>query len=184
LFRKSPVPDRTSELLRHTAGPSEYVFMARSADWEQIRTATAAGLEPGEHVSAVFATLIPHQLSIGHVISAELVPLLWLMDHTLWHHRARTASRSVQVPLAPRMIIVVTDRNLMIWSARRSWQPGKLIGDLPRDRINQVTTTGTGTRTRLMTLHLSDGRSLTLQVSASIAADLARIISDDLPRPT
>jgi hypothetical protein len=148
--------------------------MVRSPDWKQIRAVATARLESGEQVSAVFGALIPHQFSGGHVIAAELAPLIWLMDHALWHRRARAAARSAQIPLAPRMIIVITSRRLLIWTARRRWQPGKIIGELPSDTIAQFTAAGTGTRTRLMTIHLSDGRTLTLQVSVSIAASLTR----------
>src|SRR5215472_13760678 len=109
--------------------------MVRSLDWEPVRAAAAAGLEPGEQVSAIFGAMIPYEFSRGHVIAAELVPLLWLMDHALWRHRARAASRSARIPLAPRMIIAVTGRRLVILAARRSWRPGNVIGDLPRDRI-------------------------------------------------
>ena len=162
----------------------KYARMFRSPDWELIRAAATARLDPGEQVMAVFGALIPHQVSIGHLIAPELAPLIRLMDHAVWRHQARTASRSAQVPLAPRMIIAFTGRRLVIWAARRRWRLGKVIGDLPRDRIMQVVTaTGTGTRSRLMVLHLSDGRTVTLQVSARVATGLARTISGDLPDP-
>jgi hypothetical protein len=105
------------------------------------------------------------------------------MDHAVWRYRARAASRSAQAPLAPRMIIAFTGRRLVIWAARRGWRLGKVIGDLPRDQIMQVTAAGTGTRSRLMALHLNDGQTVTLQVSARVATGLARTISGDLPDP-
>lgn len=151
--------------------------MNRSPDWERVKAAAAAELEPGEQMSAIFAAMIPHEFSRGHVVAAELVPLLWLMDHARWRYRARAASRCAQVPLAPRMIIAVAGRRLVIWAASRRWRPGAVIGDLPRDRIIEITCTGEGTRSRLVVLHLSDGQTVALQVAAKNAADVARAMT-------
>src|SRR5215469_3386418 len=148
--------------------------MVRSPDWKPILTGAVAGLEPGEQVSVIFGAMIPHEFFRGHVMTAELVPLLLIMDHVRWRYRTRAASRSAQIPLAPRMIIAVTGRRLVIWAARRRWRPGNVVGDLARDRIIEVNYGGTGSRPDLLVLHLTDGETLTLRVSATQAAELAR----------
>jgi len=158
--------------------------MSRSPDWDGIRAAATAGLAPGEQISALFTALIPDQFADGLVIAAELAPLIRLIDHAAVRRKARAASRSAQVPLAPRMIIALTSQRLMIWAAHRGWRLGNAIGDLPRDRIMHITEAGTGTRSRLITVHLSDGRTVILQVSAKIATGLARMIPGDPPGPS
>jgi hypothetical protein len=48
--------------------------MFRSPDWERVRAAATASLEPGEQLSVMFGALIPHQFSSGQVIATELAP--------------------------------------------------------------------------------------------------------------
>jgi hypothetical protein len=154
--------------------------MFRGPDWNQIYAAVTAHLEPDERVVTLFTALTPPPESDGVVISVVLVPVVWAVRHATWRHNTRAASRSADVPLAPRMIIAVTGRRLVVWAANRRWRLGKLAGNLPRDRITGITMDTMGTRSRTLVLHLSTGPTVTIMVAAAAADSLASAFS---PQP-
>ncbi|HEY4464557.1 MAG TPA: hypothetical protein VGN41_17955 [Streptosporangiaceae bacterium] len=145
--------------------------MLRSPDWNQTYAAVRANLGPDEPLRALFTGLTPAPERDGVVIAGELAPLVWVMWHATWRRTTRAASRSADFPLAPRMIIAVTGRRLVVWAAKPRWRLGKTVGDVPRDRITGITSLAAGTRSRTIVLHLSTGRTVTLLV-ATAASDL------------
>jgi hypothetical protein len=151
--------------------------MFRGPDWNQTYAAVTAHLEPDERPVTLFTALIPPPESGGVVIAGELAPLVWAVWHATWRHKTRAASRSADVPLAPRMIIAVTSRRLVIWAASRRWRLGKVVGDLLRDRITGITKAASGTRSQTLMLHLSTGPTVTIMVAAATADSLASVLS-------
>lgn len=151
--------------------------MFRGPDWNQTHAAVTAHLEPDERLVMLFTALTPPPESGGVVIEGVLVPLVWAVWHATWRHTTRAASRSADVPLAPRMIIAVTGRRLVVWAAKRRWRLGKVAGDVQRDRITGITRSASGTRSRTLVLHLSTGPTVTIMVAAAAADHLASALS-------
>jgi hypothetical protein len=139
--------------------------------------AVAAHLEPGERPVTLFTALTPPPESDGMLIDGVLVPLAWAVRHATWRHTTRAASRSADTPLAPRMIVALTARRMVIWRATRRWRLGRVIGDLPRDRISGVTARTSGTRSSTLVLHLSTGPTVTIMVTSDSADQLAALLS-------
>lgn len=113
----------------------------------------------------------------GYVISGALVPVLWAVNFLTWTHTTRKASQAAGVPLARRMMIAVTSQRLLIWKASRRWMLSELIGEIPRQQVSSVTTYGPAVAARGFVIHLSNGKSVTLQVSREAADHLTALLS-------
>jgi hypothetical protein len=154
--------------------------VARRIDWDRAGAAITAYLGPDEPPEAMFPAMTPRPFSEGLLIAAELAPVVRAVEDAMWWHRSRSASRKASVPLAPRMIIAVTGRRLVIWSARHNWRLGSLAGELPRSRIlraeaAEVPVGATGWCTVL--LHLADGQTVTIRASAETVTALTSRLS-------
>jgi hypothetical protein len=125
----------------------------------------------------LFTALIPPPESGGVVVDGVFVPLIWVAWHVAWRRAARAASRVADVPMAPRMIVAVTPSRIVIWRAAHNWRLGDFSGELPRDRIIEVTATGGGTRSRRLVLHLSTGSAVAMLVNPATADQLTATFS-------
>lgn len=147
-----------------------------------------AFLEPEERPVALFTALIPPPEWGGQIIDVILAPLVWAAWHVTWHRSARAASLAAGVALAPRMVIAVTPRRMVVWQASRRWRLGIMAGELSRDLIVGATAPPGGTRSRALVLRLATGKAVTLMVWPDTADDLVAQLSrrrDDSgdPRP-
>jgi hypothetical protein len=155
-------------------------LLAGRLDWEQA--AAAADLQPGERLLALVPAITPPpDYGSGGMVLPGLVPLIPLImaaRRAAWRKHARAAAASSGVPLAPRMIICLTDRRLVICTARGRWRTGAALGSVWLDRIiaADAPTVGSGWRTVL--IHLAGQPKLTIKVPATAADRLAAALSD------
>lgn len=152
--------------------------MTHSLDLKQA--AAAADLEPGERLWALIPAITPapDYGSGGLVLLAPLIPLMMAAQRAAWRKYARAASVRSGFPLAPRMIIGVTDRRLMIWAARRRWRTGVSLGSVKLDGIVAAEAPTVGSGWRSVIIHLSSQQELTIKVPAIAADRLAAALSD------
>jgi len=152
--------------------------MARSPVWKQA--VAAADLEPGEHLWALITAITPapDYGSGGLVLLAPLIPVIMAAHLAAWRKHSRAASIRTGFPLAPRMIIGVTDRRLIIWTARRRWRIGASLGSVKLDRIVAAEAPTVGSGWRSVIIHLSNQQELTIKVPATAADRLAVALSD------
>lgn len=146
--------------------------MLHGPDWNRTRAVVTAYLQPGEQLETLFTALIPRPESGGFVVTGALVPLIWAVRRVAWERAARATSQATGVPVAPRMIVALTPSRIVIWRAARNWRLGDLSGELPRDRIIEVTAAGGGIRSRRLVLHLSTGSAVVMRVAPAVADQL------------
>ena len=79
-------------------------------------------------------------------------------------------------PLAPRMFIVLTNRELLIWAARRNWRLGDYLGSVHRQRIIQATAPTVGAGWRTVLVYLANEPTVPIRVPSTIADDLAAML--------
>lgn len=102
--------------------------MLHGPDWTQTRAAVIACLEPEEQPVALFTALVPPPEWGGQIVDVIVAPLVWAAWHVTWRRSARAASRTAGVSLAPRMVIALTPRRMVVWQASRRWrQPPQTI---------------------------------------------------------
>lgn len=158
--------------------------MFHGPDWNRTRAIVTGYLEPDEHLVTLFTALIPPPESGGVVMAGALVPLVWAARHASWRHAARAAGRAAGIPVAPRMIVAMSARRIVIWRATRGWRLRDIRGELPRERVLGVTASGGGARSRRLALHLSTGSSITLLVVPAVADQLTTLLPVEVPLTT
>jgi hypothetical protein len=150
--------------------------MFRGSGGEAVVAAVTAELRASEQRLALFPALTPSD-SGGGLAPAELFPLIMAVEHLAWRQRSRAAARTSMFPLAPRMIIGLTDQRLLIWVARRRWRLGAFLGDVPRDRIVQATAPTAGQGWRTVRIYLANEPTVSIQVPAVTADRLSSALS-------
>jgi len=109
--------------------------MLRGPDWTRTRDVVTAFLEPEERPVTLFTALVPPPERGGEIVDVILAPLVWAVWHATWRHSTRAASRAANITLAPRMVIALTPRRMVVWRANRRWRLGTMAGELPRHLI-------------------------------------------------
>jgi hypothetical protein len=150
--------------------------MADDSVRREIRAAFAAEARDGESPVLSLPAMTIHDGHGGLAIEG-VWPLLMAVSHLVRRHRDRVASRAAQFPLSSRMVLVLTDQRLLIWAARRRWRPGRFLGDVPRDRILEVTSPPAGTRWRTAEFRLADGTGVSVRTSARSLGQLLTALS-------
>lgn len=154
--------------------------MPLAPDWTRTHAVVTAFLEPEERPVTLFTALVPPPDWGGQIVDVILAPLVWAAWHATWRRSARAASRAAGIPLAPRMVIALTPRRMVIWQASRRWRLGTLAGELPRDLIAGATAPPGGTRSRPLVLRLATGQAVTVRVWPARADELAAQLSKPL----
>jgi hypothetical protein len=153
--------------------------MSRSGHWEQALA--AAELQPGERLLALVPAITPppDHGSGGLVLPGlvPLVPLIMALQRAAWRKHTRAAATRSVFPLAPRMIIGMTDRRLVIWAARRRWHIGASLGSVWLDRIIAADAPTVGAGWRSVIIHLAGQPDLAIKVPASAADRFAVALS-------
>ena len=146
--------------------------MSGGPDWEKIRTAISAHLEPGEPVEGMFTAVMPEE-GRGHGMAfGGLGIVVMAVEYAMRRSSARKTAQTLGVPLTRRMIIALTPRRLVIGQAGRGWRLRMITGDLPRDQIAKVELGAASDRTRRAILHLNTGESITLRMTRTGADQL------------
>ena len=151
--------------------------MPGGPDWMRARAVITAFLGPDERPVALFAALVPPPEWGGQVVDVIFAPLAWAVWHATWRRSVRAASQAAGVALAPRMVIALTPRRMVVWPASRRWQLGPMAGELPRDLIAAAEAAPGGTRSRALVLRLATGQAVTLRVRPATAENLAAQLS-------
>ena len=154
--------------------------MLRAPDWTRTRAVVTGFLEPEERPVMLFTALVPPPERGGEIVDVILAPLVWAVWHATWRHSTRAASRAANITLAPRMVIALTPRRMVVWRANRRWRLGTMAGELPRHLIAGATAPPGGTRSRALVLRLATGQAVTLRVWPASADDLAAQLSKRL----
>jgi hypothetical protein len=158
------------------SGLWDHGAVAGDQRWERHREAAAAEVRAGETVLWILPALSPQERDGGLAITVLILPLMALR-RWMWHRSTRAAAKQSLFPLAPRMILALTDRRLLIWSARRRFRLGEFIGFVTLDRVvmAEVLTVGAGWRS--LRIDLANEPSVRLKVPGSLADELAAVLS-------
>jgi hypothetical protein len=133
-------------------------------------------LRRGETLQAMFPAVSQHADDdrVGH-------PMFMLpgrvTDRLMLRRRLRMLTKESIFPLAPRMIVGLTTRRLMIWSARPGWRVGSFIGYVSRDRVLQAAAPGNEAGWRAVSFYLAQEPTVSIKVPARAADDLTRELS-------
>lgn len=149
--------------------------MARSGP-ESIAAVVKAELRAGERLLAVFPAVTPAAEG-GGLVPAELAPLVMVAERVWRRRRDRVAAQASIFPLAPRMLVGLTDRRLLIWSAHWRWRPGSYLGYVSRDRIIQSTAPTVGSGWRTVLIYLVNEPTVPIKVPGSMADGLASALT-------
>jgi hypothetical protein len=135
-------------------------------------------MEPGERLWALIPAITPapDYGSGGLIVLPLLIPLMMAAQRATWRKHASAASARSGFPLAPRMIIGVTDRRLIIWTARSRWRIGASLGSVMLDRIFAADAPSAGSGWRSVMIHLPS-QKVTIKVPAAAADRLAVALS-------
>lgn len=132
---------------------------------ETIRTAISAHIECGEPVEGIFTAVMPGEARSGGLAFGGLGLVVMAVEYAMRLSSVRKTIQTTGVPLAPRMIIALTPRRLVIGQADRGWRLRTITGDLPRNQIAKVELGAASERTRRAVLHLNTGESITLRMT-------------------
>jgi hypothetical protein len=146
--------------------------MSGGPDWEKTRTAISAHIEPGEPVEGIFTAVMPGEERGRGLAFGGVWPVVMAVEYAMRRSSIRKTVQTVGVPLARRMIIVLTPRRLVIGQAGRGWRLRAITGDLPRDQIAKVELGAASDRSRRAILHLNTGASITLRMTRAGADQL------------
>jgi hypothetical protein len=146
--------------------------MSGGPDWEKIRTAVSAHIEPGEPVEGIFTAVMTGEERGRGMVFGGLWPVVMAVEYAMRRSSVRKTAQTAGVPLARRMIIALTSRRLVIGQADRGWRLRTITGDLPRDQIAKVELGAASDRTRRAILHLNTGESIMLRMTRAGADQL------------
>jgi hypothetical protein len=136
-------------------------------------------LRPGETLRAMFPAV-----SQTAEVERPRHPLLMIpgrvTDRLTLRRRLRKVTKESIFPLAPRMIVGLTTRRIMIWSARPGWRVGPFLGYVSRDRVLQATAPGSESGWRAVSFFLAQEPTVSIKVPARAADDLTRELSSRL----
>lgn len=130
----------------------------------------AKPLGQGEAVQLAIPVLLPREAGGRGTTWIYGLPFIWL-----WRRRQRrqvraATSSTLGLDLAERMILAVTQHELLFWSAKagpkkQAWLPQQLIGRLDRSAVASVSNNSSGQGWRTCRVVLTDGTESSLRVS-------------------
>jgi len=138
--------------------------MAENSAWKHTQATVTARLEQEEPLKAIFSAFVPAPAEASALMPVGLLPLSWAVSHAMWQASVRKFGRAAGVPMARRMTMAATSRRLIIWKADRRWRLREFLGELPLGRIGDIDVSGSGSRSRLVTLHLKTGGDVPLKL--------------------
>lgn len=145
-----------------------------NASLSDARQGAVAELRPGEKLERILpAVSPPPDTGSGGLAPALLVPLMTAVAHRQWRRDTHATAARSQFPLAPRMVVALTDERLLVWAASRRWQVRGLLGEVGRDRIVDAEAPTVGAGWRTVRIHVGDEPAVALRVPARTADDLA-----------
>jgi hypothetical protein len=137
----------------------------------------ARELRDGEQLRAVIPAFAPSPDSGSGFVPAIMIPVIAVVERWHWRRTTRSTAERSLFPLAPRMLLGLTDRRLLVWSSRRNWRLGNFLGDVALDRIVDAQAPTVGTGARSVTVHLANEPSVTFKVPGDVADQLANALA-------
>jgi hypothetical protein len=113
---------------------------------------------------------------------AALLPVVAVVERWQDRRSARQTSKTSLFPLAPRMVMGLTNRRILTWTAGRRWSMGSFLGFVPIEAIvsAEVLTVGEGWRT--VRVDLANEPSVRFKVPGHMAEKFADALSGRLGR--
>ena len=135
-------------------------------------------LRPGETLLTVFPARSDAGSASGSgLLPAELTLVVIAAEHLSRRRQTREQARESMFPLAPRMIVGVTNARLMMWSVRPGWRLGSFLGYVSRDRILQAAAPTRGSGWRSVHIYLAEEPTVSIRVPDRVADGLVRALS-------
>jgi len=135
-------------------------------------------LQGGEKLVGVMPALSPRPAaSAGGLVPAFLIPIIRGVERWHWRRTSRRTAASSRFPLAPRMIVGLTDRRLLMWEARRRWRVGEFLGYVTLDRVVQADAPTVGAGWRTVRIFLANEPPVSVKVPGKFADDFAGSLS-------
>ena len=150
--------------------------MAR-VDWSRNRDLAAKELRDGEALWALFPAMTASDDGGSGIMPAAFVPVVAVVERWQDRRSARQASKTSLFPLAPRMVMGLTNRRILTWAAGRRWSMGTFLGFVPMEAIvrAEVLTVGEGWRT--VRVDLANEPSVRFRVPGQMADEFADTLS-------
>lgn len=151
--------------------------MSRRSSWEANHAIAASELRDRESIVALFPALSPPDEGGSGLVPALLIPVIAAVERWHWRRTAQRLAKQSLFPLAPRMVVALTERRVLIWAAARGWAAGPFIGFVTLDRVveAEVLTVGSGWRT--VRIDLANEPAVRLKVPGDLSEDLAAFLS-------
>jgi hypothetical protein len=145
-----------------------------SVNW---RETAEAELREGETLVGVLPALSPPpDAGAGGLVPPFLIPIIRAAEGWHWRRATRRRATTSRFPLAPRMIVALTDTRLLVWQARWRWRVGAFLGYVTLDRVVQADAPTVGAGWRTVRIFLANEPTVTLKVPAKVADDFAESI--------
>lgn len=145
---------------------------------EDLRAAVRQELGDDETVLDVVPAIGPRRresdsLGMGVLL---VVPLLYAVERLRRRRASRRAAADSRFPWAPRMVVALTERRLLVWRADRDWHLGDFVGDVTRDRIVRADAPTVGVGWRTVRIFLAEEPTVSLRVPSANADDFAEAL--------
>lgn len=152
--------------------------MSRGPDRKQIEAAIRERLNPDERLEGIFSATVPNDERGGGLSFGGTRLIVMAVERAMHRAAIQKASQGAWVQLAPRMIIGLTAERLIIGRADRRWRLEDITGDLPLAHIKDVELGAASSRTRRVTLRLTNGEGVMLRMPRQTADKLRARLSN------
>jgi len=135
-------------------------------------------LHSGETLLGVVPALSPPpEDTVGGLLPAFMIPIISMAERWHWRRTSRRAAVASRFPLAPRMLVGVTDQRMLVWEARRRWRVGDFLGYVTLDRVVQADAPTVGAGWRTVRIFLSNEPTVHLKVPSEAADTVAEAVA-------
>jgi hypothetical protein len=150
-----------------------------------LRLGLAGIVSHGESVEQVLAARIRPPDSCGRIVlpAAALIPLVRGVSWARQRRRAARLSDRAGFPLASRMMLVLTDRRLLVFCPGGNGHDlGGLLGSVARGDIIAAHRPTLGGAWRTVRLEIATGETVSMQIVGSGAERFAAAFATRVPR--
>jgi hypothetical protein len=151
----------------------------------RLRLGLAGIVSHGESVEQVLAARIRPPDSCGRIVlpAAALIPLVRGVSRARQRRKASRLTDQTGFPLASRMMLVLTDRRLLVFcpGGRNGHDLGGLLGSVARGDIIAAHRPSLGGAWRTVRLELASGETVSMQIVGSGAERFAAAFTPGVP---
>jgi hypothetical protein len=147
----------------------------------RLRLGLAGIVSHGESVEQVLAARIRPPDSCGRIVlpAAALIPLVRGVSRARQRRKASRLTDQTGFPLASRMMLVLTDRRLLVFCP--GGRLGGLLGSVARGDIIAAHRPSLGGAWRTVRLELASGETVSMQIVGSGAERFAAAFTPGVP---